>query len=138
MKTRWIGLVLVAVVAVGIVAYKIDRSRKPAVQVVQATQEISSSKTEVILVADLSEANEKDDNCAEIIHLVRAAGTRGIKTQELSPESDSPLIKRYHVLTVPTVLVLDDGKVVSRYEGESGLTVQEIRTRLATLNGAGS
>ena len=134
MKTRWIGLVLVAVVAVGIVAYKIDRSRNPAVL---TTQSIAPSEAEVILVADLSEANENGDNCIEIIHLVRAASKRGIKTQEFSPESDSPLIKQYHVLTVPTVLVLDDGKVVSRYEGESGSTVQKIRTRLATLNGAG-
>ena len=137
MKTQWIGLVLVAVVAVGIVAFKVDDRTKPAVRPVQTTQESSSSKTEVILVADLSEANEKGDNCAEIIHLVRAAGARGIKIQEFSPNSDSPLIKQYHVLTAPTVLVLDDGKVVSRYQGESGSTVQEIRTRLATLDEAG-
>ena len=135
MKTRWIGLLLVVIVAAGMIAYKRDRSHKPAVEAVQSA---SPSKAEVILVADLSEANEKGDNCAEIIHLVRDAGRRGIKVQEFAPDSDSPLIKQYHVLTIPTVLVIDrDGQVVSRYEGESGSTVGEIRTRLSTLDEAG-
>lgn len=140
MKTRWIGLLVVAIVAIGIVGYKLDRSRAAAVQTTQhvafSNAEASSPKTEVILVADLSEANEKGDNCAEIIRLVRDAGERGIQTKEFSPDSDSPLIKLYHVLTLPTVLVLDDGKVVSRYEGESSSTVQELQTRLNTLNGS--
>lgn len=97
----------------------------------------SSAKPEIILVADPREANETGDNCAEIIHLVREAGKRGTKVEELTPDSDSPLLKQYRVLTNPTVLILDrEGKVVSRYEGESGSTVKEIRDRLASLSEA--
>lgn len=124
---------MVIIIAIGIVAYKLDRQGKLAVQTRKSS---SPSKIEVILVADLSEANEKGDNCVKIIHLVRAVGARGIITQEFAPESNSPLIKQYHVLTVPTVLVLDDGRVVSRYEGESSSTVQEIQTAFAALSGA--
>lgn len=125
---------MVVTLAAGIIIYKRERSHKPAVE---ATQNISPSKLEVILVADLSEANEKGDHCAEIIHLVRDAGRRGFKVEEFAPDSDSPLIKQYQVLTIPTVLILDpNGKVVSRYEGESGLTVREIRTRLTALDEA--
>jgi len=134
MKTRWIGLLAVVIVAAGIIALKRDRAPKSAVQ---TTQGVLSSKTGIILAANLSEANDKGDNCSVIIHLVRQAGKRGIKIRELSPESQSPLIERYHVLAVPTVLVLHNGKVVSRFEGESGITVEKIRTRLAALDGAG-
>lgn len=132
MRTRWVGITLVALVAVGIVLYKHHRS--PGSSSAPA-QSASAAKPEVILVADLREAGEPGDNCAEIIRLVREAGGRGVNVQEFSPDSDSPVLKRYHVLTNPTVLFLDrDGKVLSRYEGESGATVQEIRDRLASLS----
>ncbi len=134
MKAKWIGLVAVMIVAAGIISLKLDRAPKPAIQ---ATQDVQSSKMGILLVANLSEANDKGDNCSVIIHLVSEAGKRGIKVQELSPESQSPLIKRYHVLAIPTVLVLHNGRVVSRFEGESGSTVEKIRARLATLHGAG-
>lgn len=134
MRARWIGVVLVVIVAIGIIAYKQERSDKPAIQ---TTQRATPSNVEIILVADLREANEEGDNCAEIIHLVRDTSMRGAKVQELTPDSDSPLLKRYRVLTNPTVLILDsDGTVVSRYEGESSSTVQKIRDRLATLSEA--
>lgn len=146
MRARWVGIIVIVVVAVAIVAHKGRRSHNATAQlqrktVVQLKDNPSSTnaptKAEVILVADLSEASKKGDNCAEIIHLVREAGKRGIKVQEFAPDSDSLLIKQYHVLTVPTVLVLDpNGKVVSRYEGESGSTVREIRTRLTALDEA--
>jgi len=141
MRTRWAGVVLVAIAAVGIVAYKEQWGRRLRPAVPQSIQSALSStperKPQIILVADLREADEPGDNCAEIIHLVRGAGKRGAKVQELKPDSDSALLKQYHVLTNPTVLILDrDGKVVSRYEGESGSTVMEIRNRLASLSEA--
>ena len=134
MRTRWVGVLLVVTAAVGIVIYKERRSRKASPPVAQSA---SAAKPQIILVADLREADEPGDNCAEIIHLVREAGTRGTKIEELTPDSDSPLLKQYHILTNPTVLILDrEGKVVSRYEGESGSTVKEIRDRLASLTEA--
>lgn len=130
MKTRWIGILFVVIVVAGIIAFKLHSAPTPPVQTAQA---VSSEKPQVILVANLREANDKGDNCSTIIHLVREAGKHGIPTQELSPDSPSPLIKQYHVLTIPTLLVLHEGSVVSRYEGESHSTVQKIRTRLVKL-----
>ena len=134
MRTRWAGITLVVLVAAGIVVYKHHRSPSNSAAPVQSA---SAPKPEIILVADLREADPPGDNCAEIIRLVREAGGRGVRVQEFSPESDSPLLKQYRILTNPTVLILDrDGKVVSRYEGESSSTVKEIRDRLASLNEA--
>ena len=130
MKTHWVGVALVVVVAVGLVAYKEHRSR---VSSSPETQGQSSDKPEIVLVVDPREADTAD-NCAEIIRLVRAAAKRGVTVQELSPNSASPLLKQYKVLTIPTVLILDrDGNVVSRYEGEESSTVQQIRNKLASL-----
>ena len=134
MRTRWVGVFLVVIAAAGIVIYKEHRSREASPPV---TQSASSTKPDIILVADLREADQPGDNCAEIIRLVREAGRRGVKVEQLPLDSDSPLLKQYHILTNPTVLILDrEGKVVSRYEGESGSTVKEIRDRLASLSEA--
>lgn len=129
MRTRWTGVALVAIAAFGIVGYKQHRLRTASGQAAQA---LSSDKPEIVLVVDPREAGS-EDNCAEIIRLVRAAAGRGVAVRELSPESESPLLKQYRVLTIPTVLILDrDGNVVSRYEGEEDSTVQAIRDKLAS------
>lgn len=131
MKTRWVGVTLVVMVAVGIVTYKEHRSR---VSTTPGPQGQSSGKPEIVLVVDPREADTAD-NCAEIIRLVRAAAKRGVVVQELSPNSESPLLKQYKVLTIPTVLILDrDGNVASRYEGEESSTLQQIRNGLASLS----
>ncbi|MFP5205149.1 MAG: hypothetical protein ACLGSH_07320 [Acidobacteriota bacterium] len=135
MKTRWIGILFVVVVVAGIIAWKRNSQPRAAAQNAQAG---SSATPQVILVANLREANDKGDNCSVIIHLVRDAGAHGIRIRELSAGSPSPLIKRYHILTIPTLLVLYHRRVVSRYEGESQSTVQKIRTRLAKLEEAHS
>lgn len=122
---KWIGLVAVAVAAIAIVVYK-ARVQQPEVA--------SSELPRVLLVADLSEADKEGDRCADIIQAVRRARARGISVQELNPESKSPLLSRYRVLTAPTVLILDrQGEVVSRHEGEAPQTVAAIRTRLEQL-----
>jgi hypothetical protein len=132
MKARWAGVVLVAIAALGIVGYKQHRLRTASGQ---AAQGLSSDKPEIVLVVDPRDAGSKD-NCAEIILLVRAATARGVVVRELSPDSESPLLKRYRVLSVPTVLILDpDGNVISRYEEEENSTVQKIRDRLASFSG---
>jgi hypothetical protein len=132
MRTRWVGIVAVMIVAVGIITYKEHRSH---VSTNPGMQGVSSDKPEIILVVDPREADSAD-NCAEIIRLVRAAAKRGVIVRELSPDSESPLLKQYRVLTKPTVLILDrDRNVASRYEGEEGSTVQQIRSGLAGLAG---
>ena len=130
MKTRWVGVAMVVMVAVGLVAYKEHRSR---VSNSPGTQGQPSDKPDVVLVVDPRDADTAD-NCAEIIRLVRAAAKRGVTVQELSPNTESPLLKQYKVLTIPTVLILDhDGAVASRYEGEGSSTLQQIRNGLARL-----
>lgn len=135
MRTRWVGVFLVVIAAAGILIYKRHRSSREASPPV--TQSASSTKPDIILVADLREADQSGDNCAEIIRLVREAGRRGVKVEELPLDSDSPLLKQYHILTNPTVLIFDhEGKVAAQFEGESSSTIKEIRNRLASLSEA--
>ncbi len=125
MKTRVYGLIAVVLIAIGIIAYKTNRTRQ--------TQR-TTAHPRVLLVADFHEADADGDACAEIIQAVRAAQARGIPVQELSPDSKSGLLTRYHVLTIPTVLILNrDGQVVSRFEGESPEAVAEVRSQIQNL-----
>ena len=122
---KWIGLLAVALVAIVIVAYKTS---------VQEPNVVSNEVPRVLLVADLSEADKEGDRCAEIIQEVRRARARGIVVQEHNPDSKSPLLTRYRILTEPTVLILSpQGEVVSRHEGEAPQTVAAIRTQLEQL-----
>lgn len=133
MNAGWAGVALVAIAAVGIVVYK---QHRVGTETGQLASGASSQKREIILVADFREAGT-EDNCAEIIRLVRAAASRGVAVRELSPDSESPLLKEYRVLTVPTLLIVDrDGNVASRYEGEENSTVREIRDKLVSLSEA--
>lgn len=123
------GLACVVLIAGAIIGYKAHVARtSPAVSTM-------ATFPRVILVADLSEANAPGDACAEIIHLVRAARDRGVAVQELDRSSKSGLLSRYHVLTVPTVLILDrNGRTISRFEGEARDTVRAVRTGLEQLH----
>lgn len=126
MKVNWVGIVTVVFIAITITAYK--------VHIKHAIVAGGDGLPRVLLVADLSEADSADA-CAEIIHSVRAARERGILVQELSPDSKSEMLRRYRVLTVPTVLILDrSGQIVLRFEGEDRRTVTAIRTQLAELH----
>lgn len=128
MKTKWIALSAIFVAAGTIIAYK--QIKAPI-----ASSPIPSEMAFVVLVADLSEADDKCA-CGDIIRAVRAAQKKGIATQEFTPDSKSELLKRYHILTAPTVLFLDkNGKEVARYEGEDKKTVAAIRSHLSQLTG---
>jgi hypothetical protein len=128
MRIRWIGVAVVLLAVVGLLLVKQQAHR------VSPALTGNVERPSVLLVADLREAGEPGDACAEIIHAVREASKRGIRVQELMPDSGSDLLQRYRVLTAPTVLVLsEDGRELGRFEGESRETVNAIRTRLATL-----
>ena len=125
MKTKVFGLIAVVLIVVGIGAYKTNRT--------QQTQR-TTAHPRVLLVADLREADSDGDACAEIIHSVQAAQARGIAVLELSPDSKSTLLTRYHVLTIPTVLILDHNEqVVARFEGEGPDTVVAVRSQMRQL-----
>lgn len=126
MKVNWVGIGAVALIVMAITAYK--------VHIKHAIVAGADGLPRVLLVADLSEADSAEA-CAEIIQSVRAARERGVQVQELGPDSKSEMLRRYHVLTIPTVLVLDrGGRVVLRFEGEDRQTVTAVRTQLAQLH----
>lgn len=127
MSVRWIGLTMVvALVAVVLV---VKQTARPA-----RTVDIDVQRPSVLLVADLREADESGDACAEIIRMVREAAKRGVRVQELMADSGSDLVRRHRILTVPTVLILgDDGRELGRFEGESLDIVNAVRARLASL-----
>jgi thioredoxin-like negative regulator of GroEL len=126
-KGKWVGLVAVALTLIAMIAYKARVSPQP-------TTADAEVLPRVLLVADLSEADAEDDACAEIIRAVRAARARGVTVQELNPDTKSDLLRRYRVLTIPTVLILDPkGEVVSRFEGEGRETVTAVKTQLERL-----
>ena len=130
MKVRWPGVALVLVLVSGVLLLK-NRARH---DVPAATPKGIPS---VILVADPSEANDSDDGCAVMFRAVRQAAKRGVAVAELAPNSNSDLLRQHHVVTVPTLLVLDNaGKEISRFEGEDAATVKAVQTRLAALSGA--
>lgn len=130
MRVRWPGVVLVALLVVGTLLLKSRIGHDRAT----ATLKVIPS---VVLVADPGEANDSDDGCAVIFRAVRQAAKRGVAVAELPPDSHSNLLRQYHVLTVPTVLVLDKtGKEIGRFEGEDATTVKAVQERLATLSGA--
>ena len=125
MKVKWSGLFAVAIIAIAITAYKVHTKH--------ATVAAGDGVPRIVLVADLSEADSADA-CAEIIRSVRAARERGLQVQELTPDSKSEILRRYRILTVPTVLILTrSGQVVVRFEGEDSQTVMAVRTHLAKL-----
>lgn len=127
-KGRWIGLAAVLAVALAIIGYNVRSSPHDQASSVGAPPR-------VLLVANMSEADSPGDACAEIIRLVQAARRRGVAVEELNSDTKSELIARYHVLTIPTVLILNaKGKVVSRYGGEAQQTVAAIRAGLARLH----
>lgn len=129
---RWIALIVVFVAAAAVVAYK-----RSTVRHVPVSTGVAHQKPSVLLVADLSEAEERCA-CGEIIRAVRAAQRSGVPTQELTPDSNSELMRRYRILTAPTVVFLDaTGQEVARYEGEDEKTVEAIRSHLKRITEAG-
>lgn len=127
MKVRWPGLILVVLLVVAILAAKLHKRDR-----IQESAQVD--RPAILLVADLSEANETNDVCADIIHAVRDAAQHGIVVKEVMPDGGSELLKRYHILTAPTVVILDQrGDEEARFEGESKDTLAAIQARLATL-----
>lgn len=107
---------------------------KPRLKHPGAAPTQGSGDPAVILVADLREANETGDNCAEIIRLVRDAEKSGIRVSEVMPNSPSPVLRQYRVTVAPTVLILGlGGREIGRFEGEEAGTVQAIRVRLRQM-----
>ncbi len=127
MKTKLIGLLVIAAAVAGVVVYKV--AAKPKAPVAAATA--NGKVPRVLLFADMGEADE-DCGCGQIIRSVREVAAHGVVTRE----NDDDLGKRYKVTTSPTVVILDgEGLEQSRYEGESKTTIAKLRDDLAKLDG---
>jgi hypothetical protein len=75
------------------------------------------------------------DGCAVMVRAVRQAAKRGVAVAEVAPNSNSDLLRRYHVLSVPTALLLDKtSKEITRFEGEDVATVKAVQNRVAALS----
>ena len=132
MRTRWLPVLVVALLAGVVITYKQVRKDPPR-QGSEIASNSAVSGPSVLIFADPREA-DSDDPCAEIFRLVRAAGARGLRVSEFAPGRDAEMERRYRVTVEPTVLVLDaKGQVVSRHEGESPKTIEAIRTSLERL-----
>ncbi len=128
MKRNVLFMAAVVLMAAVLIAVK-SRFKRPE----PAASRVNADPT-VILVADLREANEPGDNCAEIIRLVREARKSGVRVSEITPDSQSPVLRQYRVTVNPTVLILgNDGREIRRFEGEESSTVQAIRARLQEM-----
>ena len=132
MTKRWFPVLAIALIAVALVSYK-QLTKVPSATSTSFRQSAEKrSGLSLLLVADPREASESD-GCGQIVRMVRAAGVRGIALRELSPGAAPQIDSRYRVVVSPTVLVLQDGKVLKRYQGESPETVQSVRAELQVL-----
>ncbi len=93
----------------------------------------ATSATNVLLFANLSEADEPC-SCGDVIRAVRAAASRGVKAREVdtrNKDERSKVSQQYKIMVSPAVLFLDDaGKEVSRFEGESKETLEGVKSTL--------
>lgn len=126
MDRNWIGVAAVALLVVGVVAVKIERTSVGA-------PSTTAGAPQVLMLADLREAGG-EDGCAKIIAAVQTAEQRHVRVVRFSPGDSSPLLTRYRVLVSPTVLLLaTDGSVSARFEGESPKVIAALESQLAQI-----
>jgi hypothetical protein len=134
MKGKWLGVLAVLGLAVGIVVYK--RVREPHVGP-GARASSGAEAPRVLLFADPNEADEVG-GCGDIFRLVRSAGAADIPVLEIDPRGSAELAQKHRVVVQPTVIVLDDSGVeTARFEGEDSTTIAAIASALEDLTRAG-
>jgi hypothetical protein len=87
-RPRWIGLVVVAILVVGVIVYRQLGTRVDSET--PSTVGTADGAGSVLLFADPAEA-ETSCGCGQIIRLVRGANARGLAVREVAPSSDSAL-----------------------------------------------
>jgi hypothetical protein len=132
-KGKYVGLFLVVATAAALIAFKLGAGSVTPIG--SGPSPSPSGKASVLLVAYASEAGSADA-CGTIFEAVRAAGAKGVSVREIEPNGDAATLQRYHVMVVPTVLVLDaTGRETARFEGESQATVAAITSQMQLLTG---
>lgn len=132
MKKNWLAVTAVASIAIAIVAYKQLIQMAPAASRTLKKTSENGTGLSLLLIADPRQASELD-GCGVIVRMVRAAAARGVPVREISPDTEPSLVSRYHIVVLPSVLLLENGNVRELYEGESGETVESIRAELSAL-----
>jgi hypothetical protein len=131
MNTRWVGILAVLALIFAIAVVKLQYGGRSAEW--QPTSADASATPQVLLVASPGEATSSA-KCGQIVREVLAAENRGVAVRKLAPDSGSELMTRYHVLTSPTVLILEaNGSVRARYEGEAQETLDAVRAEMTRL-----
>ncbi len=103
-KRKWIGLVVIALAATGLIAYKQVGKSVASVGATTTASEKTGANT-IIIFADPREA-ESSCGCGLIFRAVRAARQRGYEVRETDSKSDPTLAKTHHIRVEPTVLIL--------------------------------
>jgi hypothetical protein len=130
MKAKLIGVVLVVAIATGIIVLKVRSAEKT----VTSSSTANSATPQVLLFAKPGEAASVA-RCGQIVREVRAAAERGVSVREIAPSSNAELMRQYHVLTTPTVVLLaSNGSVRARYEGEAQETLDAVRSEMQRLH----
>lgn len=129
MRVRIVVLAVVAAAVAGIVWFKQTRASSVAAP--------SGARTTVLLFADLREADDTC-GCGDVIRLARKTdGLSGVAYHEFDARQQADAARQYGVRTLPTVLVLGaDGAERKRFEGESKQVIGQLRSALASLDGA--
>ncbi len=102
-----------------------------------ATQAATSAKpAAVIMAVNLGEEDEQG-GCGDVIHAVRAAAPKGVRTREIDTRKKDEMTvasKKYRIVVQPTVVLVDDAdNEVRRYEGESKDTIAALKADLDRL-----
>jgi len=127
-KAKWLPAMVVFAVVTMILIAKSRLTQPPAGPVAEGVL------PKMLLVATPEEA-VSPTRCGGIVRLVRAAAQRGIRVQELTPDSRSELIAHYRVFRTPTVLIFSPGGTVhSRFEGEEVATLEALRREIQGMN----
>ena len=113
-------------------------SAEPVASVTPASATPRAADPTVLLFANMSEADDGDDGCGQIIQAVRAAAAKGVKTREVDTrdkDKKAEISKQYKIMVSPCVLLLDPSdKETRRFEGESGDVVKALKSELAQLS----
>jgi Flp pilus assembly protein TadD len=131
MRRAFLGFALLSVAVLACKA----RS-EPSTTTTQASATAKAKPTSVVMAINLGEEDE-EGGCGDVIHAVRAAAKKGVRTREIDTRNKADMeaaSKKYRIVVQPTVVLLDDDdKEVRRHEGESKETISALKTDLDTM-----
>lgn len=131
-KTRFLVQALVVAAVAGVLWLKRDHGSSAVTYKANP-----DAHTRVMLFADPREANSSC-GCAEVIRIARhASDIPDVAFQEFDPRTNQSAAQEHGVRVFPTVLIMAaDGGERGRFEGEAPAVINDLRTAIASLEGA--